>query len=98
MSGLNFYLVSYDISDDERLRNVRKAVEGFGRRMHYSVYRCDLNRKGRVELKAELSDLINHEEDRIMIINLGPLDGKNEDRITFLGKHDQDYDRDAVIV
>lgn len=98
MTSLNFYLVSYDISDQRRLREVRKAVEGFGRRLHYSVYRCDLNRKGKVELEAELSGLINHKEDRVMLIDLGPADSDTENRITFLGRHGRDYGRDAVIV
>lgn len=34
---------------------------------------------------SRLEDIIDHEEDRIMVVNLGPLEGKWIDRMTFLG-------------
>lgn len=100
MSGRNCYVVSYDIMDPKRLQRVHRTMKGFGEPVHYSVFRCDLNPKGRVELVAALTDLINHDEDRIMIVDLGPSDGTADERIEFIGinSQDQESSRKAVIV
>jgi CRISPR-associated protein Cas2 len=100
MSGLNCYVVSYDIMDQKRLQKVHRTMKGFGEAVHYSVFRCDLTLKGRVELVATLTDLINHDQDRIMIVDLGPSDGTANERIEFIGIHSQDREspRKAVIV
>jgi CRISPR-associated protein Cas2 len=55
--------------------------------VHYSVFRCGLTPRGRVEMATVLADLIREDEDRIMIIDLGPVDGRAEERIVFLGVH-----------
>lgn len=100
MSGLNCYVVSYDIMDQKRLQKVHKTIKGFGEAIHYSVFRCDLTPKGRVEMVAALTDLIKQDQDRIMIVNLGPSDGKVNERIEFIGihSHDKDSPRKAIIV
>jgi CRISPR-associated protein Cas2 len=87
LSGLYCYIVSYDIRDQKRLYQVHRAMLGFGQPVHYSVFRCDLTRLGRVEMASVLIDLIDEEEDRIMIIDMGPVDGRVAERIEFLGVH-----------
>ena len=48
------YLVSYDITPN-RLRNkVAKTLEGFGKRVQYSVFECDLTEKRYKELYEKL--------------------------------------------
>jgi CRISPR-associated protein Cas2 len=81
LSGRNCFVVSYDIMDPRRLQRVHKSMKGFGEPIHYSVFRCNLTPKGRVELIAALTGLIKHDQDRIMIIDLGPADGGADDRI-----------------
>lgn len=100
MSGRNCFVVSYDIMDPKRLQKVHKTMKGFGEAIHYSVFRCDLTPKGRVELVAALTDLIKHDQDRIMIVDLGPADGKVTQRIEFMGLHAKDPDKPqrAIIV
>jgi len=95
---LHYYLVSYDISDPKRLRVVNKVLKGFGEGLHYSVFRCDLTKKGRVELVGCIEEVINHSEDRVMIVDLGPVGGAVEDRVAFLGKKPKKKKRGAVIV
>jgi CRISPR-associated protein Cas2 len=97
MSGLNSYIVSYDIMDQKRLYQVHKTMKGFGEPLHYSVFRCDLSPKGRVELVAALTDIIKHDEDRVMIINLGPLEGEVDRRIEFLGVRPEMSDHSAIV-
>ena len=85
MSGLQSYVVSYDIMDQKRLQRVHKAMLGFGQPVHYSVFRCDLFPGCLEDMIAALNKIINHKEDRIMIIDLGPTDGRADERIRFLG-------------
>lgn len=98
MAHKNCYLVSYDIRDAKRLRRVHNVMQSFGRRIHYSVFLCDLYPKGRMELISVLTEIIKHDEDRVMIVDLGPSDGRAERVITFLGVHEATEPRDAIIV
>ena len=98
MSGLYCYIVSYDIMDRKRLYRVHRTMKGFGEPIHYSVFRCNITPKGRVEMIAALAELIKHDEDRVMIVDLGSFEGKVEDRIEFLGVHPDERERKAIIV
>lgn len=98
MSSLKCYVVSYDIMDHKRLHQVHRTMKGFGDPIHYSVFRCNLTDKGKIELMAALTEIIKHDEDRIMIVDLGPLEGRVEERIVFLGVHPLDYELKAVVV
>jgi len=71
---------------------------GFGEPVHYSVFRCDLTPKGRVEMVAALTGLICAEQDRVMIIDLGPVDGRAEERIEFLGAHPQEMENERKFI
>ena len=68
------YLVSYDIRHPKRLRRVAKALEGFGVRLQYSVFECPLDLTRLAKLKAELHELVNHEEDQVLFVSLGASD------------------------
>ncbi len=98
MSGLNYFVVSYDIREKKRLCKVHRAMKGFGEPVHYSVFRCDLTQRGKVEMVAVLTDLIAADEDRIMIIDLGPVDGRVEERIEFLGVHADKKEQEGKII
>jgi CRISPR-associated protein Cas2 len=98
MSGLNVFIVSYDIMDPKRLQKVHKTMKGFGEPIHYSVFLCNLTPKGRVEMKAALFGLIKQDQDRVMIIDLGNVDGKVMDRVEFLGVNPQESERKAIVI
>ncbi len=98
MSGLYCYIVSYDIRNQKRLCRVHRAMKGFGEPVHYSVFRCDLTRLGRVEMASALMDLIDEKEDRIMIIDMGPVDGRVGERIEFLGVHPEENGREEKVI
>lgn len=85
MSGLESYVVSYDIMEPKRLAEVHKTMMGYGQPLHYSVFRCDLTSKGVDGMIADLNRIINHKEDRIMIIEMGPAEGQIDEKIRFLG-------------
>lgn len=65
------YLVSYDVCDPKRLRRVARALEGFGVRLQYSVFECALDAAHLAKLKAELDDLVEHDEDQVLFVSLG---------------------------
>lgn len=98
MPELNFYIVSYDIKEPSRLRKVHNTVEGFGSPLHYSVFRCYISKKSKIELVAALEEIINHDEDSVMIINLGPANKKLDGKITFIGQKPEVEEEDFIIV
>ena len=98
MGEMKSYIVSYDIMDPKRLHSVHKTMKDFGDPIHYSVFRCNLTDKGKVELMAALTEIVKHDQDRIMIVDLGPFEGRVEDRIEFIGLHPPDMERKSIIV
>ncbi|MDP6353991.1 MAG: CRISPR-associated endonuclease Cas2 [Planctomycetota bacterium] len=79
------YIVTYDICEDTRLRRVFKLMKGYGDHLQYSVFRCELNDRERIELMARLTDEIKNDEDQILFFPLGPVGTQREDRILSLG-------------
>jgi CRISPR-associated protein Cas2 len=66
------YLVSYDICNPKRLRRVAKVMEGFGVRLQLSVFECPLDEMRLAQVKASLSPILNHDEDQVLFVSLGP--------------------------
>jgi CRISPR-associated protein Cas2 len=56
------YVISYDIPNNKRRRKVAELLEGYGQRVQYSVFECDLSEKQYETLKARLRKRINHED------------------------------------
>ena len=95
----NRYLVAYDIRDEARLRSVYGTVSGFGDRLQYSVYICDMTAQELIRLKWELRDVINAAEDSIAIVNLGRPQERGSTSFEFIGvRPPLPRDGDAVIV
>lgn len=82
----NRFIVSYDISDPKRLRRVHRVMRGYGEALQYSVFRCDLSPSERILLLEALTPEINHRDDQIMLIDLGPADRRGSESIETLGR------------
>lgn len=80
------YVVAYDISDPKRLRKVYELMLGWGDRVQLSVFRCELNAREVVELRAGLADLIHHAQDQVMFVDVGPADGRGATAFGTLGR------------
>jgi CRISPR-associated protein Cas2 len=93
----NRYIVTYDIVDDHRRNAVYKALRGYGDHLQYSVFRCDLADRERVEMTATLHPLIDHTADQILVIDLGPIDGRALTCISSIGRAYRNPERNAVI-
>lgn len=92
------YVVTYDICDPKRLRKVYRFMLGWGDHLQLSVFRCELNHRELVELRAGLAGIIHHLEDQVLFADIGPVEGRGSDSITALGKPYIDLDRVAVVV
>ena len=86
-------LISYDISDDKRRARVAKIMEGYGYRVQYSVFECDLTGKQLRELKHQLRDYVEpHTADSVRFY---PLPADAVAKMSVLG---QDMARSLGIV
>ncbi|MDP2953613.1 MAG: CRISPR-associated endonuclease Cas2 [Chloroflexota bacterium] len=94
----NRYLVCYDVSDAKRLERTYKKMNGFGDPVQYSVFICDLSSKERVLLVGALTDILNLKEDRALIVDMGPVEGRGQERFTMMGKPSKLPSRGPVIV
>lgn len=92
------YIVTYDIREAKRLREVYKTMRGWGDHLQYSVFRCDLSDRERMEMLAALDTILDHKEDQVLVIDLGPPDGRAATCITSLGRPYIQPERHAVIV
>lgn len=79
------YIVCYDISNDRRLRRVFKTCRNYGDHLQYSIFECDLNEVEMVGLQRELGEIINHLEDQVLFIALGPAESRGDRLIHALG-------------
>ncbi|MEW6744992.1 MAG: CRISPR-associated endonuclease Cas2 [Planctomycetota bacterium] len=92
------YLVCYDVSDAKRLRAVFKKMCGYGDPVQYSVFLCDLSLKEKYLLLDQLGSLIHHQQDRVMIVNTGPAEGRGSEAVEFLGRDIPPQGREAAFI
>lgn len=92
------YLVSYDVRDPRRLRRTYRTMRGYGDALQYSVFQCDLSDQEKVKMTADLLDVIHEDEDRVMIVDLGPAEGRGRECFQFLGCRGPSEDSGAVVV
>lgn len=94
----HLYIVSYDISDPKRWRQVYKTMRGYGEHLQLSVFQCDLTPVQRVKMEGELDEIIHHEEDQVIFIDLGPTEGRPIKEIQAIGREMKVLERGPVIV
>jgi CRISPR-associated protein Cas2 len=94
----NSYIVTYDISDDKRLRKVFKTMRDFGDHLQYSVFECQLTPTDLVRLRTALGEIIHHTEDQVLFVNLGPAEGRGDRVIAALGRPYTAVDAPCIVV
>ena len=57
-----WFLISYDVRNEKRLRKVAKILEGNGQRIQYSVFRTHLSERGLERLRWELEKVMDLED------------------------------------
>jgi CRISPR-associated protein Cas2 len=91
------YIVSYDIANPKRLRYVARLAEGFGYRLQFSVFECLLDPLRKEEMKAGLTEIINHAEDQVLFIALGTKKSDASLTIESLGRPYKEHSRITII-
>ena len=92
------FIVCYDIADPKRLRNVFKKMRAWGDHLQFSVFECQLRSVDLVRLRAELAEIIQHDEDQVLFVDLGPTEGRGDRVITALGKPYVHIDAPLIVV
>ncbi len=94
----NTYLVCYDICDDRRLRAVFKLMRDFGDHLQYSVFECQFTARDLIECQHLLSEVIDHREDQVLFVNLGPSERRARSVIRALGRPYAPVDSPCFVV
>ena len=92
------FIVSYDVSNTKRLRQTYKTLCGFGTALQYSVFRCELNPLQLHALKEKLWSILNLEEDRVMVVDLGPAGSRGDDCVEFWGSARMEKPSRAAVI
>ena len=92
------FIVCYDIADPKRLRNVFKKMRAWGDHLQFSVFECQLRSVDLVRLRADLAEIINHDKDQVLFVDLGPTEGRGDRVITALGKPYVHIDAPLIVV
>ena len=79
-------IVSYDISDPKRWRQVYRTMRGYGQHLQLSVFSCDLTASQRIQMVAALEDAIDRDEDQVLVVDLGPSQAQPIHDIETLGR------------
>jgi CRISPR-associated protein Cas2 len=80
------FLVCYDICHPYRLAKVHKTMRGFGDHLQYSIFECQLTPTDLARCRHRLSEIINHRDDQVLFVDLGPAEGRGDRVITAIGK------------
>jgi CRISPR-associated protein Cas2 len=94
----NRFLVCYDVSHPRRLAHTYKKMNGFGQPVQHFVFICDLSPKEKVMLEEALTEILSLKEDRVLIVDLGPTEGRGQECFKTMGKSREFPRHNAVIV
>lgn len=92
------YLVSYDIRDPKRWRQVYKIMKGHGEHWQYSVFFCMLKEIDRVRMQSALEAAMNLHEDQCVIVDLGLSEEQARAATTVLGPALPEAERGLFVI
>ncbi len=67
MSNRKWHLITYDVREPKRLRQVAAKLESYGERIQYSVFRCRLDTKELEKLHWELNQIMDDVDDLLVM-------------------------------
>ena len=83
------YLLTYDVADDKRRTALFAALKDVGEHLQFSVFLAELSRVELEQLRGLARRTVHHDEDQLLIVDLGPADGGRSglpDDIEAIGK------------
>lgn len=93
----HLYIVTYDIGDPKRWRAIFRLMNGYGDWLQLSVFQCRMSRRRHADLLATLDQIIHHDQDHVLMLDLGPAESVIP-RVISLGKEYNPVIREPVIV
>jgi len=97
MNDEHLYIVTYDIRDQKRWRRIFSVMNGYGEWLQLSVFQCRLSRQRQAELISLLDGIIHHDEDHVLLLDLGMAD-RVVPRVTSLGKEFKAIAREPIVI
>ena len=76
---------------------VHRTLRNNGDHVQFSVFLCELNDRELQALKEDLTKILNHREDQVLVLNIGPASAEISARIEWLGKSYQPPMRVIVV-
>jgi len=64
------YLITYDIEDNKRRKKISDLLEGYGKRVNYSVFEFYLSKKELKEIVTEAKKILNKKEDSFRVYRI----------------------------
>lgn len=96
---MSLYVISYDISETRTRNKVSKILEGFGRRIQYSVFECNLEERVFKRLYERLLEqMLDSESDSIRIYRLCKKCGEEIVTIGTVKGHGSKKESSVIIV
>jgi len=95
---MNLYIITYDIADNKRRTKVFNYLRRWGNHLQFSVFRCELSERQLAELAADLKEKIHHDDDQILVFDLGPSEGRARESVLALGATYTHPERHALIL
>jgi len=89
-----FYIVSYDIPDDQKRNKIAKTLLDFGAQVQYSVFECILDNKLLEKMTAKLARMVSDEDS----VRIYALCAKCEGLAKVLGKGKLTKNEDVYIL
>ena len=86
-----FIVVSYDIVDDKRRRNVSNFLLDYGTRVQKSVFECVVDEYRYIEIKQRIEQIIDMEDDSVRFYSIC------EDKIGVIGRGIYVTDDDIIV-
>jgi CRISPR-associated protein Cas2 len=93
----HLYIISYDIRDQKRWKNIYKTLKGFGEWLQLSVFQCRLGKMSALRLEAALCEIMNQNEDHLLIMDLGPAENVKP-KVHSFGKLFEPIERRSIII
>ena len=83
---------------ERRRARVFKLLRGWGDRVQYSVFCCQLNPRERLKLIDELKARMHQDEDQTLFVDAGPVEGERPiPEIAYVGKVWRPEQRSQVV-
>lgn len=76
------WIVAYDSPSDQRRRKLSQLLEGYGKRLQWSVFECHLRDDQFKALQGQLESRIHHQQDRV---SMWPVASKQVASVVALG-------------